>query len=86
MGVRREWQATRSEEGNSEGGKGNGDGDDTTINIRWEVGGGRVTKEGVKGDGDGDEDGYGDGKKGGGRATATAMARCGGQQRERWRW
>jgi hypothetical protein len=38
----------------------------TTINIRWEGGGGRVTKEGVKGDGDGDKDGYGDGKKGGG--------------------
>jgi hypothetical protein len=34
--------------------KGNGDGDDTTINIRWEVGGGRVTKGGVEGDGDGD--------------------------------
>jgi hypothetical protein len=46
-----------------------------TINIRWEVGGGRVTKGGVEGDGDGDEDGYGDGKKGGGRATATATAR-----------
>jgi hypothetical protein len=43
-----------------------GDGDDTTINIRWEVGGGRVTKGGVEGDGDGEEDGYGDGKKGGG--------------------
>ena len=46
----------------------------TTINIRWEGGGGRVTKGGVKGDGDGDEDGYGDGKKGGGRATVTATA------------
>jgi hypothetical protein len=38
----------------------------TTINIRWEGGGGRVTKGGVKEDDDGDEDGYGDGKKGGG--------------------
>ena len=47
----------------------------TTINIRWEGGGGRVTKGGVKGDGDGHKDGYGDGKKGGGRATATATAR-----------
>ena len=61
---------TRSEEGHGEGGKGNGDGDDTTINIRWEGGGGRVTKGGVEGDGDGNEDGYGDGKKG-----VTAMAR-----------
>jgi hypothetical protein len=65
----------RSEEGHGEGGKGNGDSDDTTINIRWEVRRGRVTKGGVEGDGDGDEDGYGDGKKGGGRATATATAR-----------
>jgi hypothetical protein len=52
--VRREWQATRIEEGHGEGGKGNGDGNDTTINSRWEVGGGRVTKGGVEGDGDGD--------------------------------
>ena len=73
--MRREWQATRSEEGHGKGGKGNGDGNDTTINSRWEVGGGRVTKGGVEGDGDGDEDGYGDEKKGGGRATATATAR-----------
>ncbi len=55
---------TRSKEGHGEGGEGNGDGDDTTIIIRWEVGGGRVTKEGVEGDGDGDEDDYGDGKIG----------------------
>ena len=73
--MRREWQATRSEEGHIEGGKGNGDDNDTTINIRWEVGRGRVTKGGVEGDGDGDKDGYGGGKKGGGRATATATAR-----------
>ena len=73
--MRREWQATRSEEGYGEGGKGNGDSDDTTINSRWEMGGGRVTKGGVEGDGGGDKDGYGDGKKGGGRATATAMVR-----------
>ena len=46
----------------------------TTINIRWEGGGGHVTKGGVEGDGDSDEDGYGDGKKGGGRATAMVMA------------
>ena len=70
--MRREWQATSSEEGHGEGGKGNGDGDDMTINSRWEVGGGRVTKEGVECDSDGNEDGYGDGKKGGRRATATA--------------
>ena len=62
--MRQEWQATRSEEGHGKGGKGNGDGDDMTINIRWEVGGGRVTKGGVEGDGNGDKDGYGDGKKG----------------------
>jgi hypothetical protein len=55
---------TRSEEGHGEGGEGNGDSDDTTINIRWDVGGGRVTKEGVECDSDGNEDGYGDGKKG----------------------
>jgi hypothetical protein len=75
--VRQDWQATRSEEGHVEGGKGNGDNDDTTINIRWEVGRGCVTKGGVEGNGDsdGDEDGYGGGKKGGGRATATATAR-----------
>ena len=53
-----------SEEGHGEGAKGNGDCNDTTINSRWEVGGGRVTKGGVEGDGDNDEDGYGDGKKG----------------------
>ena len=63
---------TKSEEGHGEGDKGNGDGDDKTINIRWEVGGGRVTirgggrwevgggrvtKGGVEGDGNGNEDG-----------------------------
>ena len=62
--MRREWQATSSEEGHGEGGKGNGDGDDMTINSRREVGGERVTKGGVEGDGDGNKDGYGDGKKG----------------------
>jgi hypothetical protein len=65
----------KSEEGHGEGGKGNGDSNDTTINIRWEVEGGRVTKGGVEGDGDGDEDHYGDGNKGGRQATATATAR-----------
>jgi hypothetical protein len=65
----------RSEEGQGEGGKGNGGGDDSTINSRWEVGGGRETKGGVEGDGNGDKDGYGDGKKGGRQATAMAMAR-----------
>ncbi len=43
--VRREWQATRSEEGQGEGSKGNGDCYDTTINIRWEVGGGRGARD-----------------------------------------